>query len=517
MIRQWIHSGIFRKIILAILVVSLIPQTILGLLALRSISDAGATSIARSREALDAKSAGALELRAVEAADAIARFLEEREADLRTLAYIPRANAAYLAFYQAHQEEAWHVPGVMDAEEAAQGTATPVYREIAYVDAAGQEVVSIVDGSIIPQSALRDVSDPANTTYRSETYFAETRDLAAGDIYVGHVTGYHVSREEFEAGVRYEGVLRFAMPVFDDAGDFDGIVVLALDSRHLAAFTDHIMPTEQRYTVEPDASTGNYAYLIDDEGYAIAHPSTYLIRGLDEDGRLLPYATRPEDVGVTNVRVDQLGFADENLASLPGLAAQGNAGSIQYYWAEHDKFAAYAPIPYYGGAYDPPGGFGWVGIGADVAAFHEAATLVGDAIQAKVASLIWLMLIIGGVTMVVVVGVAGFLAQQIAAPIGRVTEAARLVEQGDFRLEVLAPLLASGTEDEVVRLARVFNAMADQVRQREQSLKRQIEELRIEINEVRRAQEVAEITETEYFRQLQKKAMEIRKKGRSRE
>jgi len=512
MFRQWIRSGIFRKIILAILVVSLIPQIVLGLLALSGINDAGATSIARSREALDAKSADALELRAIETAGAIARFLEEREADLRTLASIPRTDEDYLTFYQAHQQEVWRTPGVVHAEEAA---TTPTYREIAYVDATGQEMVSIVDGGIVPPGARRDVANPANTTYRAETYFAETRDLAAGEIYVGHVTGYHVNREQFEAGVRFEGILRFATPVFDDAGDFDGIVVLALDSRHLAAFTDHIVPSEQRYTEEPSAATGSYAYTIDDEGYAIAHPTTFLIRGVDEEGQLLPYATGPEDLGVTNVRVDQLGFADANLASLPGLAAQGDAGSIQYYWAEHDKFAAYAPIPYYGGAYDPPGGFGWVGIGADVAKFHEAATLVGEAIQAKVTSLTWLMLVIGGVTVVVVVGVGGYLAQQVAAPIRRVTEAARLVEQGDFQLDVLTPLLARSTEDEVVRLAHVFHKMAGQVRQREQTLRRQVEELRIEIDEVRRAREVAEITETEYFRQLQKKASEARQKGRA--
>jgi DNA-binding response OmpR family regulator len=47
---------------------------------------------------------------------------------------------------------------------------------------------------------------------------------------------------------------------------------------------------------------------------------------------------------------------------------------------------------------------------------------------------------------------------------------------------------------------------------REQELRQQIEQLRIEIDETKKARQVAEITETEYFQQLQKKARQIRRK-----
>ena len=47
---------------------------------------------------------------------------------------------------------------------------------------------------------------------------------------------------------------------------------------------------------------------------------------------------------------------------------------------------------------------------------------------------------------------------------------------------------------------------------REQKLYQEIAKLRIEIDETRRARQVAEITETEYFRQLQRKAGEMRRK-----
>jgi hypothetical protein len=84
-VKRWVRSGIFRKILFSILVVSLV-LAVLGGFALRSGSEAGSTAIARSQVALDAKAAEALELRAVETANAVARFLEEREADLQALA-----------------------------------------------------------------------------------------------------------------------------------------------------------------------------------------------------------------------------------------------------------------------------------------------------------------------------------------------------------------------------------------------------------------------------------------------
>lgn len=49
---------------------------------------------------------------------------------------------------------------------------------------------------------------------------------------------------------------------------------------------------------------------------------------------------------------------------------------------------------------------------------------------------------------------------------------------------------------------------------REQSLKQQIQQLRIEIDEVKRQQQVEEITETDFFQDLKAKAREIRRRGR---
>jgi hypothetical protein len=52
--------------------------------------------------------------------------------------------------------------------------------------------------------------------------------------------------------------------------------------------------------------------------------------------------------------------------------------------------------------------------------------------------------------------------------------------------------------------------MATEVRARERHLKQEVHKLRIEIDEVRAARQVAEITETEYFQDLQRKASQLR-------
>jgi hypothetical protein len=54
--------------------------------------------------------------------------------------------------------------------------------------------------------------------------------------------------------------------------------------------------------------------------------------------------------------------------------------------------------------------------------------------------------------------------------------------------------------------------MAREVQAREQQLKQQVRELRIEVDAAKRARQVAEIVETEYFQELQQKARTLRQK-----
>ncbi len=89
-----------------------------------------------------------------------------------------------------------------------------------------------------------------------------------------------------------------------------------------------------------------------------------------------------------------------------------------------------------------------------------------------------------------------------------VTSAAEAVEAGTFELASLDCVAARN--DALGKLARVFQNMARQVFAREQNLRQQVQALRIEIDEAKKARQVAEITETDYFRDLAMKAEKLR-------
>ncbi|MBE7381385.1 MAG: HAMP domain-containing protein [Leptolyngbya sp. SIO1E4] len=100
------------------------------------------------------------------------------------------------------------------------------------------------------------------------------------------------------------------------------------------------------------------------------------------------------------------------------------------------------------------------------------------------------------------------LARQIARPVLGITDAAAAIETDQFQTSMLDAVLHR--PDELGRLARVFKKMADQIYAREAQLKRQVAELKIEIDQSRKEREVAAIAETDYFLRLTQKAKALR-------
>jgi CheY-like chemotaxis protein len=92
-----------------------------------------------------------------------------------------------------------------------------------------------------------------------------------------------------------------------------------------------------------------------------------------------------------------------------------------------------------------------------------------------------------------------------------VTTAAAAVETSTFKPEMLDEV--AKRRDEIGKLARVFQRMAREVYDREQRLMAQLNQLSVEVNEVKKTRAVAEITETEYFQDLQRKVQSFRKKS----
>jgi CRP/FNR family transcriptional regulator, cyclic AMP receptor protein len=92
----------------------------------------------------------------------------------------------------------------------------------------------------------------------------------------------------------------------------------------------------------------------------------------------------------------------------------------------------------------------------------------------------------------------------------QVAAAAQAVQAGVYTPESLDQVAARG--DALGDLARIFQHMVREVHAREERLRQQVSDLRIVVDHSRKQREVAEITETDYFQQLQARARALRRK-----
>jgi hypothetical protein len=110
----------------------------------------------------------------------------------------------------------------------------------------------------------------------------------------------------------------------------------------------------------------------------------------------------------------------------------------------------------------------------------------------------------------IALALALLVARRLSRPVSALTAAATAIEANDAPdSEQLASL--GRTKDDIGRLARVFASMATQVATRERALREQVAALRVEIDEDRRRQTVSDLTDSEFFRELEIRAAEIRR------
>jgi HAMP domain-containing protein len=86
--------------------------------------------------------------------------------------------------------------------------------------------------------------------------------------------------------------------------------------------------------------------------------------------------------------------------------------------------------------------------------------------------------------------------------------AASRVADGNYTPISLKP---QSLGDEVSTLAELFNIMLDKVRGREETLKQEVVELKIQIDMEKRSKDVKEIVDTEFFKELKERAANVRK------
>jgi len=226
-----------------------------------------------------------------------------------------------------------------------------------------------------------------------------------------------VDKASFENGKRFEGIIRMATPLFDKQG-FTGVLTLALDMRHLARFTDNIVPTQTGYVLEADVATGDYAFLVDSKGNVISHPADYHIAGLDPNG--VPVApitpANAEEMkakGCEVLNFTLLGDLDPAMVEIQKEAAAGKSGFKTYELGDNSYVAVYAPVPFYTREFPKPAGFGWVGMTVDVKKFQEQAKIASEKIEKE--GQVWLstIVLILALAMIILFAIAAILARGI--------------------------------------------------------------------------------------------------------
>ncbi len=480
---------LFAKLLLWFLLLSLPPLVWFGVDASRRIARVGEEAVERATQALDEKSSQGLELQALGLAEQIARFLEERVQDLRLLATLPKTPQVFEAFVRERTGELWRRQRSSGGRVLEARFRAPLYAEAAWVGPDGRERFRIEPDGPVPAWRLRDVSRPEGTTYGVEDYFVRALEMPPGEPYVGHVTGWHVSKPEQLAGARtveeavggkeYRGIIRFALAVRE--GDrVQGVVVLALDHRHLMEFSQHVQPLSAERVVFPSYLSGNYAFLFDDEGWIIAHPKFWDIRGLGPDGRWVPpYTERSSPEAIREGRIpfnlDRAGFVHPNYPLVAREVRAGRSGVTRTFnVAGIDKVMAYAPIPFSHGPYRRYGVFGGVTIGARTEAFHRAAAQTARAIQDASRQTLRTGLLLAWVLGLLVVAASLVTSRAISGPVRTMAFMARRIAGGDLDARVRVR-----GSDELAGLAGDLNRMARLLGEKEARLRQTLEELRL--------------------------------------
>jgi len=305
---------------------------------------------------------------------------------------------------------------------------------------------------------------------------AETGQIGWSDLYV----------DAAGAGL----MITCSVPLYDEQDKLIGVVA-----------ADVTLKTVNEAIINTQVGTLGYAFMIDKEGNIVARPE------------LSAGDNRWDETFETD---NYLLSDNAELRSIIEDMIAGNVGITELRFQEGDKYIAYAPI------INTKWSIGIVmpvdEIIAPALATRQQIISGTDETRAGIDRKISAMryAFIGNLVGVIllVAGLAFLLSRTITRPILRVTNAARAIEKGEFREEEIAGLSQSKGEDEVALLSRVFASMATQVKARENHLKKQVEELRIEIDQTKKTKEVSRITESDYFQRIQEAARKIRDKGK---
>jgi signal transduction histidine kinase len=477
---------LFKKILVITLLLSLLPLIASSLILFLNLESTITRLTSEIGDKAHIQASESLQMRASQVAESVADFLLQCENDLIFLSRSQLDRATLLNFYASRRGEIWYRTGSKSAPLEIREQ-VPLYCSIALIDKTGQEKLVIRDSVVVPESELKNISDPARTEFLAEDYFRRVR-TQPGKIYVSHVTGFHISKQDQLNGAdepenaidgkSYQGVIRFAAALFDNRGAFNGMVVVSLDHRHLMEFTQHIDPGHNFSTLFPSYKSGNYAFMFDDEGWIITHPKYWDIRGLDSSGHLIPpYSASSSKSDIDSGRIpfnlDHAGFIHPNYPRVADQIRKQKAGFVDTTNVGGEKkIMAYAPIIYDSGDYSRHGIFGGITIGFQLDQFQDAARKGSRLVNQQLGE----HRTRSGIILLITSILAGFsawgLSRGITRPLLQLTEGAHKLAEGDIHSRV-----AVTSTDEVGELGRTFNFMADELETRKNSLLTTLDEL----------------------------------------
>lgn len=141
--------------------------------------------------------------------------------------------------------------------------------------------------------------------------------------------------------------------------------------------------------------------------------------------------------------------------------------------------------------------------------YLDAGTVV-ESLQVLSNSLIVVFAAAFIVVSLLVLGITRSVTSELVA----LQNSAKRVAEGDYTPITLKPHTIN---DEASTLGELFNIMLDKVRQREENLQHQVEELKIQIDMEKRSKDVKEIVESEFFQELKNRAATVRKQRQQKE
>ncbi|MCD6571447.1 MAG: hypothetical protein J7L53_12155, partial [Deltaproteobacteria bacterium] len=161
------------------LLLIVIPLLLIFFLIFTSIFQFGSTSKRRAITVLNQKSQEEILVRATTVAENVADFLRERQRDMLISTILPTTSAAYKEFIYKNKQALW-----AKKDGSIVKVLEPLYVEMSLIDKTGNEIIKIANGKIMPKDKLVNVSNPKNTTYKSEDYFLKAKNLNKGEVYM---------------------------------------------------------------------------------------------------------------------------------------------------------------------------------------------------------------------------------------------------------------------------------------------------------------------------------------------